>query len=184
MVIEEMTYHECRALLAETNLARLACAQNNQPYIVPVHVEFHDTCLYGFAGLGQKIEWMRENPLVCVELDRLTTDRQWETVVVFGQYEELPDLPGYEFPRSVALTLFQRHPIWWEPGSVPLAAHPPRPRILFRILINRVTGRRGRPDASETPRLLSDPPDAGRPGWLAHVLGRVLGRERTTRTAP
>jgi nitroimidazol reductase NimA-like FMN-containing flavoprotein (pyridoxamine 5'-phosphate oxidase superfamily) len=184
MVIEEMTYHECRALLAETNLARLACAQNNQPYIVPVHVEFHDTFLYGFAGLGQKIEWMRENPLVCVEFDRLTTDRQWATVVVFGRYEELPDLPGNEFPRSVAVTLFQRHPIWWEPGSVSLVAHPPRPRILFRIVITRMTGRRGRPDAEEMPLPLSDPRDPSRQGWLAHVLGRVLGRDRTTRTAP
>lgn len=177
MVIEEMTYHECRALLAETNLARLACANNNQPYIVPVHLEFHDTFLYGFAGLGQKITWMRENPLVCVEVDRLTTDTQWATVVVFGRYEELPDLPGNEFPRSVAVSLFQRHPIWWEPGSVPLAAHPPRPRILFRIAIGHMTGRHGRPDPEETSRLPSDPPDKSPTGWL----DRVLGRKRTTR---
>lgn len=178
MVIEEMTVHECRALLAETNLARLACAHNNQPYIVPVRVEFHDTFLYGFAGLGQKIEWMRENPLVCVELDQITTDKQWATVVVFGRYEELPDLPGNEFPRSVAVTLFQRHPIWWEPGSVPLVAHPPRPRILFRIAIIRMTGRRGRSDAADTPLPLTDPPDHSPTGWL----NRVLGRQRSTRS--
>ena len=42
MVIEEMTDRECRALLAGTNLARLACALNNQPYIVPIHVDFND----------------------------------------------------------------------------------------------------------------------------------------------
>lgn len=177
MVIEEMTYHECCAVLAETNLARLACANNNQPYIVPVHLEFHDSFLYGFAGLGQRIEWMRENPLVCVEVDRLTSDTQWETVVVVGRYEELPDLPSNEFPRRIAVTLFQRHPIWWEPGSVPLGAHPPRPRVLFRIAITHMTGRRGRPDPKKPILPLSDPPDPGPTRWL----DRVLGRKRATR---
>lgn len=150
MVIEELTNRDCRAILERAHLARLACALHNQPYIVPVHVDFHDESLYGFAAMGQKIEWMRENPLVCLEIDELTTHTQWETVVVFGRYEELPDLPGYEYHRSIAEGLFQRHPVWWEPGSVPLDAHRPRPRILFRILVSRMTGRRAGPDTPET----------------------------------
>jgi len=150
MVIEELTDRECRAILERTNLARLACARNNQPYIVPVHVDFYDHSLYGFAVMGQKIEWMRQNPLVCLEIDELTTHEQWATVVVFGRYEELPDLPAYEYYRSVAEGLFQKHPVWWEPGSVPLVAHRPLPRILFRILISRMTGRRAGPDAPDT----------------------------------
>ena len=79
MVIEEMTDRECRAILAGTNLARLACALNNQPYIVPIHVDFYDAFLYGFAMLGQKIEWMRQNPLVCLEFDEITARNQWGT---------------------------------------------------------------------------------------------------------
>ena len=31
MVIEEMTKHECDAMLLRTHVARLACAWNNQP---------------------------------------------------------------------------------------------------------------------------------------------------------
>ncbi len=142
MVIEEMTDRECRAMLARAHLARLACALNNQPYIVPIRVDFHDAFLYGFATLGQKIEWMRENPLVCLEIDEVKTHTQWASVVVFGRYEELPDTPRYEYDRSVAEQLFQKHPVWWEPASVPLAGHQQCSRILFRILIIRMTGRR------------------------------------------
>ena len=101
-----MTDLDCRALLAKTNLARLACALDNQPYIVPVQVDLHDAYLYGFATLGRKIEWMRQNPLVCLEFDDITTPKQW---------------------------------------SIPLTGHQPRSRILFRILITRMTGRRAGP---------------------------------------
>ena len=83
-------------------VARLACARNNQPYIVPIHVDLEGEFLYGYATLGQKIEWMRQNPLVCLEIDELMTDGQWASVLVFGRYEELPHVPEYEGPRSVA----------------------------------------------------------------------------------
>ena len=91
MNIREMTEAECRAMLARRNVARLACARNNQPYIVPIHVDLEGDYLYGFAMPGQKIEWMRENPLVCLENEEFTNDRQWASVVVFGHYEELPN---------------------------------------------------------------------------------------------
>ena len=102
-----MTERECRARLAGTNVARLACARNNQPYVVPIHVDLDGDYLYGYATLGQKIEWMRQNPLVCVEIDELRAHGQWASVVVFGHYEELPNTPGYEGPRRVAERLFQ-----------------------------------------------------------------------------
>ena len=144
MIIQEMSEQECRAILAGTNVARLACARNNQPYIIPIHVDLDGEFLYGYATLGQKIEWMRQNPLVCLEFDELTTHGQWASVVVYGHYEELPPTPEHEPSRTVAERLFQRHPVWWEPASVPLAAHEQRTRIVFRIRIGRVTGRQAR----------------------------------------
>jgi uncharacterized protein len=146
MVIQEMTEHECRVMLAGTNIARLACAHDNQPYIIPIHVDLDGDFLYCYATLGQKIEWMRQNPLVCLEVDEVRTHGQWASLVVLGHYEELPPTPQYEGPRSVAERLFERHPVWWEPASVPLADHEHRTRIVFRIHLGRVTGRRSAPD--------------------------------------
>lgn len=142
MVIQEMTAPECRAMLAGRNVVRLACARNNQPYVVPVQLDFDGEFFYGYSTVGLKVEWMRENPLVCLELDAVTSQVQWETVVVFGQYEELPPTPENEESRRVAERLFQGHPMWWEPASVPVAAHERRIPIVFRIRITRVTGRR------------------------------------------
>ncbi len=94
MLIQAMTVEECWAMLARNNIARLACARDNQPYIVPLRVDLDGQFLYGYTALGRKIEWMRTNPLVCLECEEVTTDRVWASLIVFGHYEELPHIPG------------------------------------------------------------------------------------------
>jgi nitroimidazol reductase NimA-like FMN-containing flavoprotein (pyridoxamine 5'-phosphate oxidase superfamily) len=104
MVIREMSRTECLHVLAGSRLARLGCAQENQPYVVPVCLAYDEAseCLYGFTTLGQKIEWMRVNPLVCVEVDEVTADDQWVSVIAFGRYEELPETTGSDDARLQA----------------------------------------------------------------------------------
>jgi len=184
MQIRKMTEQECREALGRRNVARLACAQSNQPYVVPIHVDLEGEFLYGFATLGQKIEWMRLNPLVCLEIDELMTDGQWISVVVFGHYEELPHTPEYDGPRSVAERLFQRHPVWWQPASIPLATHEQRTPIVFRIRIGRVSGRRAAPDVLKTAHVQGNASEARRPSWLARVLRGVMQRLKTATVSP
>jgi uncharacterized protein len=171
MLIQTMTLQECRAMLARNNIARLACARDNQPYIVPLRVDLDGDFLYGYATLGRKIEWMRMNPLVCLECEELTTDRQWASVIVFGHYEELPHTPENEGPRRVAQGLFQKHPMWWEPAAVTPGGEK-RPPIVFRIHIRSVTGRRTIHETSGTD--LQDPtPESARPRWLIQMWRRL-----------
>jgi nitroimidazol reductase NimA-like FMN-containing flavoprotein (pyridoxamine 5'-phosphate oxidase superfamily) len=170
MLIDHMSARQCHELLARTNVARLACAFNNQPYVVPIHVDYHSEFLYGFSMLGQKIEWMRANPLVCVEVDEVTSRRCWESVIVFGQYEELTDTPEHAAVRRDAEILFQRHPNWWQPATVPLGGHPPRPPILFRILISRMSGRRARPEDEERASMSAAPPTTGIGSWFRSIM--------------
>jgi nitroimidazol reductase NimA-like FMN-containing flavoprotein (pyridoxamine 5'-phosphate oxidase superfamily) len=172
MVVHEMTAEECRAMLARTNIGRLACARNNQPYVVPIHFDLDREFLYSFATQGLKIDWMRQNPLVCVEIDELSPQTHWASVVVFGRYEELPPLPEYQDLRRVAEQLFQRHPMWWQPAAVPLAGHEQRKPVVFRIRIDRLTGRRGATDGVKA-HVDENVSDARAPGWLARVLGRM-----------
>jgi nitroimidazol reductase NimA-like FMN-containing flavoprotein (pyridoxamine 5'-phosphate oxidase superfamily) len=95
MMIREMSREECLRVLARARLARLACAHENQPYVVPVYLTYDEAsgCLYGFTSTGQKIEWMRANPLVCVEVDEIAAYDQWVSVIAIGRYEELPETP-------------------------------------------------------------------------------------------
>ena len=111
MKISEMRREECLRLLSGVKLCRLGCSRENQPYVVPVYLAYDEYSgyLFGFTTPGQKIEWMRANPLVCVETDEIAAHDRWESVVAFGVYQELPQSqeqqdrppPAPQRPRQV-----------------------------------------------------------------------------------
>jgi len=67
MRIQEVNREKSLELLANLRLGRIACAQAAQPYVVPFYFAYDDGYLYSFSTVGQKIRWMRANPLVCVQ---------------------------------------------------------------------------------------------------------------------
>ena len=155
MFIHEMTVSECHQALERTHVGRLACARDNQPYVVPMNFASDGDYLYlyGFTTLGQKIEWMRSNPLVCFEIDDVVNHNRWMSVIVFGRYEELPDTQEFEIARQRAYSQLQKRVMWWEPAYIS-QEHRDEPHsltpIFFRIQIERMTGHRANPDDSET----------------------------------
>jgi nitroimidazol reductase NimA-like FMN-containing flavoprotein (pyridoxamine 5'-phosphate oxidase superfamily) len=219
MLIHELSREECLGALAHARLGRLACARDDQPYVVPVYFAFRtDTSgapyLYGFTTPGQKVHWMRANPLVCVEWDEVAGYNRWVSVIAFGLYEELPDTPdvgqdrqhtrpparatppvatssddsdlGQE--RLRAYDLLREHTGWWQPGYAARAADGHRDParsdspLYYRIRVDRVTGRRATPDATEVAGSVAAAPARGAGGWVRKALrgaaGIVLGWRR------
>ena len=143
MLVQELTRQECLGLLSRARLGRLACAERAQPYVVPVYFVYEKNSLYSFSTVGQKIEWMRANPLVCVEVDEVVSPQQWVSVVVFGRYEELLDAPEWQGAREFAYKVLQQSAMWWEPAYVKTGS-PERQRplvpVFYRIHVVRITG--------------------------------------------
>lgn len=153
MRITEMNGPECRELLARQGLGRLGCARENQPYIVPIYFAAEADCLYGFATLGRKIEWMRLNPLVCVQADEIRSPSEWKSVVVLGRYEELSDDAGHQQSRRHAIGFLARRASWWEGAyaSDQVRQHSGDPApVVFCVHIAEITGHRADPDAVQT----------------------------------
>ena len=153
MLIEEMTSQASLDLLARTRLGRLACAKGPQPYVVPFYFAYQDYSLYSFTTVGQKIEWMRANPVVCVEADEVVNPLEWMSVIVFGCYEELPDTPARQSEREFAWTLLQQHAMWWEPGLAKTILHGKERSlapVFYRIHVVRITGHRATVDSPHT----------------------------------
>jgi hypothetical protein len=143
MRIRELTPKECADVLERTTLGRLGCARDGQPYVVPIHFSFdmERGCVYSFSSVGQKITWMRANPRVCLEVDDVADKTHWQTVVVFGRYEEIQDSPEEADARRRAEGLFRKRPEWWLPAAAFTAGSRER-HVVFRIQIEEVTGRR------------------------------------------
>jgi len=170
MFIHEMTIDECHSALRKASVGRLSCSLNNQPYIVPINFAFDGTYLYGFTTLGQKVEWLRVNPLVSFEIDEIIDPNNWVSIILFGRYEELPDKAEYEKARIKAHSLLQQRPVWWEPAYIS-QEHRDQPHsltpIFYRIHIDKITGHRATPEKSETKVAT-----ASKRGWLEKLLDR------------
>lgn len=148
MLIHELTAHQCLEILSRTTLGRLACARGDQPYVVPINFSFdaERRCLYGFSTVGQKIAWMRENPKVCVEVEEIGDKHRWTSVLVFGRYEEIQDSAGDAVIRRRVWEHFQQRPEWWMPAAAKLPERERHAMVIYRIEIDRLTGRRAARD--------------------------------------
>jgi uncharacterized protein len=144
MLIRELNAEQCREVLARTELGRLACSRLDQPYVVPIHFSFdaERNCVYAFSTLGQKVEWMRENPKVCLEIEEIEHKDSWTTVVAFGRYEEIHQNPEESEARRRAEQMFKARGEWWLPAAAQVPAREHHDVVVYRIEIDRLTGRR------------------------------------------
>ena len=71
--------------------------------------------MYILSTEGDKIESMRRNPKVSIEIDDIAGETEWISVIALGRYEELP---GVQFcaERARARKLLEHRPGWWQPA--------------------------------------------------------------------
>ena len=151
MIIQKLSREECLNFLKEIKFGRLGCVRDKQPYVVPIYFVSDEKHLYAFTTLGQKIRWMRANPLVCVEADQVIDHLHWTSVVVLGKYQELDDKFSLRGLREYALELLQHRTMWWQPAVVTTRdsefADRAAPHIFYRIRIDEISGRRAGPNS-------------------------------------
>jgi len=90
-MIGVMSNEEIETTLRHHRVGRIGCSANDRPYVVPITYAYDGEFVYGYSGLGRKIEVMREQPLVCFEVDEVDGDASWRSVIAEGRYEELTD---------------------------------------------------------------------------------------------
>jgi uncharacterized protein len=149
MRIVEMSKDECKKLLKRVPMGRLACSLDNQPYIVPICFAYEKDHLYVFSTVGKKIEWMRQNPKICVQADEIGNRSNWTSVVVNGSYLELQE-PQYTAEKEHARERLAEFSEWWRnpmaerrENTSDLEIEP----VFFRVDIVSMSGLRGVPEA-------------------------------------
>jgi uncharacterized protein len=97
---------------SHASVGRLGCSYKDQPYVVPIHFAAENGYLYVFSTFGQKVKWMRANPKVCVQADEIKSQSEWMSVIVNGEYQELPE-SRYKAERQHASSLLAKRYQWW-----------------------------------------------------------------------
>lgn len=144
MLVREMTDSECIALVADERVARLACAKDNVPYVVPIHYAYSGSRLYGFSMPGKKLDFLRSNPHVCLQIEKYRDVRHWQSVVVDASFQELSDTEQGHKELLHAWSLLERHFDWWEPGALKPRPQPvlgASPHVFFCLEVIDLSGR-------------------------------------------
>jgi nitroimidazol reductase NimA-like FMN-containing flavoprotein (pyridoxamine 5'-phosphate oxidase superfamily) len=77
-----------QALRSEV-VGRLGCHAEGKTYVVPVLYAYDGQFIYGHTNEGMKLRMLRANPLVCFEVDHSEGLANWQSVIAWGQFEEL-----------------------------------------------------------------------------------------------
>jgi hypothetical protein len=144
MIVREMREGDCYAMIKSGTIARLACARDGQPYLVPIQYAYALNRLFSFSLPGRKIEIMRQNPKVCLEIEEFSDRQHWRCVLVEGVYHELAS----EQDRQQAWQALQGRIDWWEPGALkpgPQQLTDERSHLFYEIVVNGLTGRQSSP---------------------------------------
>jgi hypothetical protein len=80
---------ETIGLLERNRFGHLACHARDDLYIVPITYAFEDGYIFSHSKYGKKIEMMRGNPKVCIQVEEVEGFFRWKSVIAWGRFEEL-----------------------------------------------------------------------------------------------
>ena len=135
--MRELSRDEIDEFLADQRIARLGCHASGETYVVPVIYAYDGSGILAVTTGGKKIEMMRANPSVCVEVDEYDADGKgsWKSVIAQGTYEELS---ASAIPSALELmrNMFRR-----ASGRTPAPRERPADMVVFRVAFAETTGR-------------------------------------------
>lgn len=144
-MIGDLNKQQIEQLLSKQIVGRIACCSEDSIYLFPISYAYDNGYVYarGFSGL--KFDIMRKNPNVCFETDDVTDMANWQSVIAWGEFEELKNSERENGLRI----LLQRH----VPLSSSVTTHLGKTwpfsendieeitGVVFRIHVTKKTGR-------------------------------------------
>ncbi|MFM9910300.1 MAG: pyridoxamine 5'-phosphate oxidase family protein [Chitinophagaceae bacterium] len=145
-MLGELNDVQIKNVLSSQVIGRLACTDGKQPYIVPVTYTYDGEYIYGQTNEGTKLNILRKNKEVCFEVDMMTDMRNWQCVIVYGNFEELRNkeaekareiLFGTVYSLATSSTIhIHEHESSGKIDDANRVKH-----IMYRIKIKKITGR-------------------------------------------
>ncbi|HEU5103924.1 MAG TPA: pyridoxamine 5'-phosphate oxidase family protein [Roseiflexaceae bacterium] len=143
----QLSAEQIDQLLRSEVVGRIGCSVAGEIYVVPVFYAYDGTYIYGHSNEGMKIRMLRAKPKVCFEVDHVDSLVKWQSVIAWGQFEELQGEQAEQAERLLiqrvkpllADALGQPHRVSGpaDPGGDPTEGR----AIVFRIALTERTGR-------------------------------------------
>jgi nitroimidazol reductase NimA-like FMN-containing flavoprotein (pyridoxamine 5'-phosphate oxidase superfamily) len=122
------------------HLGHLGCHSKSEIYVVPISYALEDGIIYSHSKIGRKIEMMRENPQICVQVEEVQNFFEWKSAIAWGRFEELRDDQATRAMRVLIKKFAEGEAGRFSPLEVDFGAML-ETAIIFRMKIERATGR-------------------------------------------
>ncbi|MFZ9262259.1 MAG: pyridoxamine 5'-phosphate oxidase family protein [Chitinophagaceae bacterium] len=139
-------------LLSSQMIGRIACCDAHRPYIVPIAFAYDGKDIYCQTMEGKKIQFMRQNPNICFQVDFSKHYSDWQSVIVYGKFEEI-NTKEIEKARELLvnkilplMTDSRIHPHeHWEAHEMKLDDRERIKPIMFKLNIEEISGKFNKP---------------------------------------
>lgn len=88
-MIEKLSDEQIDDVLKQNIVGRIGCCDGKKVYVVPVNYVYDGHDIIAHSPEGMKILIMRKNPDVCFEVDEMKDITHWQSVIVWGKFQEL-----------------------------------------------------------------------------------------------
>ncbi len=137
-MIKNLDEKAARKFLKEQKFGHLGCVlESGEPYVIPVNYLFKDDGIYVHVLPGQKLDAMRVNHKICLQVDKIKDSCRWQSAIAFGEFQEVKRMnEKIEILKEFSATFEHLTPVeamveeQWNLGGL----------VVFRINIKRVTG--------------------------------------------
>ncbi len=145
----DLTPAQCEEILTVNHYGHLGCILDGEPYVIPVTYAFRDGFVYGASQEGTKLEAMRKNPTICIQVENIKSGLEWESVICWGFFEEVTDQKS---AQDIKLLLAEEYgQTLLQEGKMPVSPiieglHQPQEgkyanSVIYRMKPFRITGK-------------------------------------------
>lgn len=111
--MKDLQTKEVITLLNNNYIGHLAFIDNGRPYTIPITYYYDQKdAILAYAGEGHKIEAMRQNTNVSLQVEEVNDVDNWQSVLVHGVYEEVEGAEAkyllHEFAEGVKSVINQK----------------------------------------------------------------------------
>ncbi len=89
--VQEMNDDESKKLLARVGYGHLGLVRDTHPYVVPIHYAYDEPHIYIYTTEGKKTEIIEANPEVCLQVEDVTDENHWQSVIITGDAVQLTE---------------------------------------------------------------------------------------------
>ena len=88
-MVGRLTQKEIEHRLEAQHTGRIGCCVEGKIYILPIQYVYHEGYIYAHAKEGFNLHLLRMNPSVCFETDWVSSEEDWQSILLWGNFEEL-----------------------------------------------------------------------------------------------